>query len=176
MSLEKYLQIRKKIQTGDLLSWTSSNITGYAIRLFTKGQVNHSSTAINLTKYGGDRKFCTEAMEPGCELNNLSQRLDNFKGSVYWHQLRPEFEIYRHAIGVAAFSRIGYDYDYASIFKQIFGKVSISAKKLFCSEYVYLNMIDAKVPLSTEKKAPNPQELFTNRIFWHPPILIKGKK
>lgn len=172
--LNPYYSIRKYIKTGDLLSWHSYGFIGKCVRFFTKGTVNHSSLCIDSIEYGNGRKFCIEAMETGVELNVLSRRLDNFKGKVYWHPLNTNIHSYRKEIGTAAFKNLGVGYDFRSIFKQMFGRVSISAKKLFCSEEVYLSFVDAYVPDARRNViAPNPQELYTTHQFWGNPILIK---
>jgi len=169
-----YKNARCFMQTGDLLSWRSDTLLGAGIRLFTRGHVNHSSIVADINEYGKSRKFCLEALEGGIELHCISRRLKNFKGKVYWHKLRNEYKDYRTEIGTAAFSRIGIDYDYGSLFRQLVGRVSLNAKKLFCSEFVYLNFVDAKVPGAFKDAiAPNPQELFSSHLFWGQPVLIK---
>ena len=171
---QPYKDVRNRIKTGDLLSWRSATLLGAGIRLFTKGYVNHSSICTDIKVYGHGRKFCLEAMDFGIELNCISRRLEEFKGSVFWHPLRPELESYRDVLGEAAFSRLGVGYDYTSIFKQMFGRVSLSAKKLFCSEFVYMDFVDAKVPgAHSDAVAPNPHELFSKHQFWGLPIQIK---
>lgn len=169
-----YKQARCFMHTGDLLSWRSSTLLGAGIRFFTNGHVNHSSCVVDIREYGKGRKFCLEALEGGIELQCISKRLQEFKGKVYWHKLREEYTDYRDAIGIAAFSRIGIEYDYTSIFKQLIGRVSINAKKLFCSEFVYLNMLDAKLPGTYDwVVAPSPQVLFISNMYWGAPVLIK---
>lgn len=168
-----YSEARQYIQTGDLLSWRSSSFIGAGIRFVTGEYVNHSSICTDIKEYGRERKFCLEALEGGIELHSISRRLEQFKGEVYWHGLKPKFWEYRTALGIAAFNRIGIDYDYTSIIKQLFGRVSLDTKRLFCSEFVYQDFVDAKVPgADPDAIAPNPGELFRIHQFWGMPVLI----
>jgi hypothetical protein len=128
------------MKTGDLLQWKSNSIIGAAIRWKTKSIVNHSSLVLKLIEYEGDekRRFTTEALERGIILNYLSRRLEQFDGEVWWYPLKDDQDNNRGRIGTIALSLIGIPYDYQSIFRQVFGSVSVDARRLFCSEYCYL--------------------------------------
>jgi len=142
------------MKTGDLLQWRSNSIIGKLIRWRTKSVYNHSSLVINLQEYESPehRRFTTEALEHGVVLNFLSRRLEKFDGDVWWCPLRDEFDYKRKVIGERALSLVGVPYDYASILRQIIGKVSTEATSLFCSEYCYL-------VYGGTGTAPNPGEM-----------------
>lgn len=158
-----YLTFRDDMQTGDALQWKSNSFIGWAIRKKTKGDVNHTSMVINLTEFGTDRRFCIEALDYGIDLNLVSRRLKNFDGEVYWHPLINQTEETRIVMGRYALGTLGIPYDYKSIFKQIFGKVSADAKQLFCSEMLYLAAVEAG--FSKRKKAPTPADI-PNLGWW----------
>ena len=168
IGIEEYIQYRKEIATGDLIQFSSFSILGWLIRKFS-GYCNHSSQAIRFAEYQGlkQRRYILEALEHGIELSLISRRLEGYKGKVWWHPLKPEYQKYRRKIGALALSRIGIPYDYGSLFKNALGRVSGNANRLFCSEYVYLNCKDVGMPIKTEwqDKSPRPADML-NLGFW----------
>lgn len=155
----KYSEIRDMIKTGDMLEWSSPSLLGKTIRFFTKQKVNHTSLAISFDDYfkdGINHKFVLEAESGGIELNLLSKLLKGYKGKCYWSQLKPEFDDKRFIIGRWALLQIGTKYDYTSLLKNAFCKVSAEAEKLFCSEYYYIALKEAGIVPAT--KAPRPGE------------------
>ena len=161
--LNKYNLVRDQMRTGDLLQWRSNSLLGKLIRWKTGAKVNHSSLVIRMKEYEGleRRVFTTEALEHGIILNLLSKRLQDHAGSVWWYPLKVYMNEKRQSIGEEAFRYMGIGYDYLSLFKQIIGKVNVDAKKLFCSEYVYLCY-------GYIGKAPNPGEMMKLGIFEEP--------
>jgi len=138
--LTLYKLYRPQMRSGDLIEWGSATAIGSMIRLFTRKHVNHSSLLLNLDHFSGlkDRRFVLEALEHGVELNLLSKRLKEFKGWVYWSALKPEYNDRRDAIASWALNRVGTEYDYSSLFANMFGAVSQDAKDFFCSEYYHM--------------------------------------
>ncbi|KXH69833.1 MAG: hypothetical protein AM326_01800 [Candidatus Thorarchaeota archaeon SMTZ-45] len=173
MSLDLYKQYQPKLRTGDLLSWSSDSALGWLIRKFTKSDVNHSGMVIRFSDYeeqnGASRRFTLEALEHGIDLHLISRRLEKHKGCVYWHALQERFDEKRPLLGAVALKHVGVAYDYRSLFKNILGKVSAEASKLFCSEYVYLTftqcqftpeMSDVKAMMNwASGKAPTPADM-----------------
>lgn len=173
MKLERYHRFQQKMRTGDLLSWSSDSALGWLIRKFTQSDINHSGMVIRFQdyeeKHGASRRFTLEALGPGVELNVLSRRLENFKGRVYWHALKEEYDDKRPLLGAAALQFAGVKYDYRSLLKNVFGRVSAEAARLFCSEYVYVtfdkcqfspNCEDTKLLIQlAEGKAPVPADM-----------------
>jgi len=145
--LTEYNALRKYMKSGDLIEWGSASMIGGIIRFFTKKKVNHSSILLNLDTFAGleERRFVLEALEHGVELNLMSTRLKDFKGSVYWSPLKLEHDSLRSEIAAWALQRVGTDYDYKSLFANIFGKVSQDGKKFFCSEYYHMAMVKAGI-------------------------------
>jgi hypothetical protein len=178
MTLDLYHNYQKKLRTGDLLSWSSESVLGWLIRKFTKSDINHSGMVIRFQdfeeKNGASRRFTLEALEHGIDLNLISRRLGKYKGKVYWHGLQERFDEKRPLLGSTALQFAGVAYDYRSLFKNILGKVSAEASKLFCSEYVYLTFTkcqfkpeidDDKLLLQlAEGKAPTPADM--HKLGW----------
>lgn len=148
MKLAHYEDIRDQIQTGDMIEFGSSSIIGYSIRLFTRKDVNHTSIAVsfdNWKSYHGNRKFLLQADPEGIDLDVLSRELKNYKGKVYWYRLKEQYNHLRNDMGSWAIEQVGVKYDYGSLFKNMFGAVSATAKKFFCSEYNFFALVVGKV-------------------------------
>jgi hypothetical protein len=105
------------------------------------------------------RRFTTEALEHGIILNLLSKRLEEYDGEVYWYPLMEAWD--RTVIGERAMEYIGVPYDYGSLFKNAFGKVSADARELFCSEYCF-------ICYGFSGKAPTPGDMPGLGIFMKP--------
>lgn len=139
--LSAYLKVKDQMDTGDLIQWKSNSLIGALIRWKTNANVNHSGLVLRLQEYEGlkGRRFTTESLEHGVVLNLLSRRLEAFDGEVWWLPLKDEYaRAMRQAVGERALEMIGKPYDYGSIVRQIFGRVSADARALFCSEHCFL--------------------------------------
>jgi len=134
-----YDTLRCDIHSGDLIEWRSNTVIGWLIRRFTGQDVNHTSLALELDYFEilKNRRFILEALERGIEVNLLSRRMDKFHGHVYHVKLKSEYDSYRYHIAGWALDQLGIAYDYSSLFRQILGRVSLDAKRYFCSEYAY---------------------------------------
>lgn len=158
--LSTYNAFKDQMKTGDLLQWHSNSLIGALIQWRTKSDVNHSGLVLRLSEYEGTerRRWTSEALENGVYPILLSRRLESFDGSVWWYPLKDEWNPKRQAIGECAVALFGVKYDYRSIFKQIFGKVSADARELFCSEYCFLCY-------GMDGTAPTPAEMTGLGIF-----------
>jgi len=166
-----YQYNRSLINTGDAIQWRSSTSLGFLIRKFTGGDVNHTALVIRINNY--DRVFQLEALKPGIVLTSLSRRLAMHKGEAFWLSLLTRYDDYRPAIGEWAASFVGAKYDYRSLFRQIFGRVSAEASRFFCSEYAYLAWQNSGIPMQNPSgKAPRPCDVPALGIFG-PQVKIK---
>jgi len=156
--LKMYHAWRYAIWTGDLLEWASDTALGHVIRWFTGYDVNHTSMIIRFRNFDQARVYNLEALKPGVYPNLLSRRLKNFRGRVYWLQLKPEFDVYRAAIAREGLKYVGLKYDYRSLLKQAVSRVSAQADAFFCSELCYLANQDAGLPMTDQTYAPQPGE------------------
>lgn len=173
-SLSVYNKVKGEMQTGDRLEWRSKTYIGWAIRKVTGDFFNHTSMIIRFRRFESqylDNRFTLEALEGGIELNKLSRRLLKHKGEVYWYPLLTEYNEKRSMIGTIALDRVGIAYDYSSLTRQLFSKVSADVKKLFCSEYVFLNGRDAGLPTNMIK-APRPGKEMQALGWWDGGIRI----
>lgn len=159
------------MKSADLIEWGSASMIGGLIRLFTRKKVNHSSILLNLDTFAGlkERRFVLEALEHGIELNLMSMRLEDFKGEVYWSALKPQYDHLRGNIAAWALERIGTEYDYHSLFANMFGKVSQDGKKFFCSEYYHMALVAAGI--LPKGKAARPGE-FNKYMIHEKPVRI----
>jgi hypothetical protein len=171
MDIENYIRYRDTLKTGDCIQWKTKSVIGWLIRLFSSGDVNHTSLVVNISGYEGiaNRKFLLEARGSGVVLTSLSRRLGDHNGSAYILPLKDEFEDKRVNIGNFAFMQVGIKYDYDSLFNQILGKVSADASEYFCSEFVYLAWLNADIPMyNPDGLAPRPSDIDSLGIFKEP--------
>ena len=150
-----YRSWRPNIWTADLLEWDSETILGRGIQWFTGRDVNHTSLVVRYLNFDSERVYTLEALAKGVYPNLLSRRLQGHKGRVFWLQLKPEFDELRPAIAREAMKYVGIRYDYGSLLKQIFAKVSAQADALFCSELCYQAGVEAGLPIE-QQYAPQP--------------------
>ena len=139
-SLIRYEMLKDQMKTGDLLQWQTNSLIGKGIQWFTKSPYSHSSLVIRLSEYEGleRRRFTTEAMAHGVVLNLLSKRLFYQKGHCWWFPLKDEWDCQREQIGERALAFVGTPYDFKSIARFVFGRVSEDVQSLFCSELAYI--------------------------------------
>lgn len=136
-----YDKIKGQMGTGDLLLWKSETLLGWLIRLKCKNW-NHAGLVLRLPDYEMEThsRYTMEALERGAGLYPLSRRLAEHKGTCWWFPLHPAFSLERQKIGSRALEYSGTGYDFGSLFANAFCKVSADARRLFCSEYVFLSM------------------------------------
>jgi len=165
--LTTYNSVKDNMQTGDLLQWSSNSLIGKLIRWKTKSDVNHSGVVLCIRDYETKehRRWTLEALEHGLELNYLSRRLEKHNGRCFWHPLKKEFQYMSETIGSNMMAMAGIPYDYGSIFRQIFGRVSADARDLFCSEAVFLGCGLTGI-------APNPGEMLKLGYWEETPVVI----
>jgi len=117
--------------------------------------------------------FVIEALEQGVILRLISERLRSFNGKVWWYPLKSEYQGARNKISKWAVEQEGTPYDYSSLFRQVFGRVSAEASLYFCSELCYFAWMEAGIPVARDK-APRPGDIPGLGIF-NDPILIFGE-
>lgn len=169
--LTLYNRHKYNMRTGDLLLWRANSLLGVAIRFFSKAPVNHASLVMHFSQYEGDvhRRFTTEALAKGITLNLLSKQLEQYDGRVWWYPLRSDWESRRPMIGTTAMQYIGTPYDYKSLFRNAFGRVSADARELFCSEYCF-------VCYGLNGTAPTPGDMPSLGIFREPVLIYDSQE
>lgn len=166
--ISPYKNIRHMMKSGDVINWRSESLLGWAIRKFSKADVNHSSIVIRTDEFGSDRVFITEANASGIEMHALSDRLEKHKGKAYWLQLCTGYDSARYGARKWALDRIDVGYDYISLFRQALGRVSAEASKLFCSEFAFMALRDggAIEKIKDVTTAPMPGDMAGLGIFY----------
>ena len=182
--LIRYYFNRPNMNNGDLLEFATKSCIGSAIRWVTKKDVNHTALlwCVDEFKNIKDRKFIMEALNEGIELNLLSLRLKEYKGDVYWYPLKPKFHAYRDTVASVCLLAEGRTdelrYDYVSLVRQLFGKVSVDvSKNSFCSEFAQWVLQKSGI-LMKQAQALRPGE-FSDLGIYEPRIKIyswDGKK
>jgi uncharacterized protein YycO len=163
--LHKYYVFKELMRTGDLIEFSSNNVVGFMIRLFSRKHVNHSAMVIKFDIDGcGHRRYIVESTASGTQLNLLSKRLKSYSGIVYWSALKPEYNIHRNKLSGWALDKIGAEYDYDGLFKQIFGRVSADIRKFVCSELVQMALEQVGV-IPANKTILRPGEFHETGIF-----------
>jgi hypothetical protein len=159
-----YHKARSEMKNGDLVEFSSHSLIGNAIKYFTNKDVNHSALLFHVEEFKDikDRKFLMEALADGIELNLFSLRLRGYKGKVYWYPLKDEYDHLRDKIACLALLAEGrvdeIAYDYLSLFKNMWKKVSVDVEKnSFCSEF-YQYVLQESGVIPKGKKAMRPGE------------------
>jgi uncharacterized protein YycO len=136
----KYSQIRKDIQTGDLLAWRTNSIGGASDALLSlyqkifKAEFSHVGMAVVL----GSRVFVVEAIPPVVRIYPLSLKRD-------FHLIKCNVEQKDSYIDFL-FKWVGDDYSLLDLAKTCLG-FSTSTQSFYCSElaadfYKYVGLID----------------------------------
>jgi hypothetical protein len=97
----------------------------------------------------------------------LSRKLEGYDGQVYWYPLKDEYNELRPKIAFYVLDKIDIRYDYKSLFKQLLGRVSSDANRLFCSEVCNLAWVSAGIDTGfpTDGIAPTPDDINNFKIF-----------
>lgn len=165
--LSQYLGVQHLIDTGDLVEWCGDALVARTIRYFTGKNANHSSLVVRLPYEGNERRFIVEAVSTGLEFHLLSKQLEKADGTAMWYRLRPSWDSIRPKIGEWAFNKLAENsgYDYASLFRQITGRVSLDAQKYFCSEFVQAAYVEHGIVKCEDGLALRPGDFAPLGIF-----------
>jgi len=167
-----YYKQRPNIVSGDAILWSGRGVVSELIRFFSNGKFSHVSLVLRL--HVNDEKvrhrvFLLEAMEGGIDLNTLSGRLRHYGGEAWHFPLKCTAD-QRRKIASWALLNCDKKYDYGSLFKNILGRVSIDAKRFFCSEYYIAACVYAGILNTTT--AFRPADFPKLPIFGKPVRLI----
>jgi len=135
----------------------------------TKSKHTHSAMVLSKNGATGKRLLIAEALNCGPTVNYLSERVEKYDGVVWWFPLRNINVKQRNDANIWVWDKVCTQtgYDYRSLWKQMFSKVSIDAAQLFCSEMVHIAMMEAKI-LPEALKAFNPGELVLQPCYKKP--------
>jgi hypothetical protein len=140
MGLDLYTKEYCSLKTGDVLQWSSNNIIGRAIKLWTRGKFSHTGVVIRLPEIDSadKRRWTIEAVGKGVSLNYLSKRLEQFNGEVWAYPVKEQYRGYALEATAWIVEHVGTPYDTPGLFANLVRKVSADAKMLYCSEAVFL--------------------------------------
>lgn len=135
----QYAELRSQIKTGDAILWKSRGVIPWLIQRFSA--FSHASLVVRLDRYEEftDRIFLVEALAAGVQLRLLSERLKNHRGETFWFKPIGLSHSARTRIGTSALDVCarGIPYDYGSLFRNMLGRVSLNARRYFCSEFIW---------------------------------------
>jgi hypothetical protein len=169
-NLDLYNIYRPEMKTGDLLTYRTQGVVSTLIHIWSAD--NHAGLVLAPKEFEGEihRRWTLEAIGGGARTAYLSYVLEHLHGQAFWHQLKPEYDEFRNAIGCFALEKAGVSkYDFKSLIQMAFGVVSADAAKLICSEYVFLSWRTAGIVQGSN--IPNPSELALFGVTL-PPVLI----
>lgn len=171
-----YLEARENMKTGDCLLFSSYSPIAMGIKLWTSSPWSHSALVIRMSEYEGEERhrYYVEATSPTVKLTRLTAKMLDYTGVIAWLPLPVEMDSLRTIMGCMMLQLIDKKYDYNSILKQIFRRVSTDADKFFCSElcgYIWGIMC-------SDGKAPTPADIPGLSIFKgiEPVIIYDGRK
>lgn len=172
-TLKTYDEIRPSLRTGDCVLWQSRGLVPWVIQRWT--DYSHAALIVLLDKYAGltDRVFLVEAVSKGLQLTLLSQRIPApGKGRAFIFQPCTLHGYSQNTIRADAVTATaaGIRYDYKGLIANIFGRVSMDARRYFCSELVwakwhqagvlrYDNLTSAGQRALERNRAPRPGDL-----------------
>lgn len=165
--LSQYDGLRPLIKTGDLIEFASNGFIGTGIMAVTGRKVSHSSMVIRLPYQNSPRRYIVEAVRTGPEFHLLSDVLQHYNGKVIWYGLKSEYDSKRDAIGDWLFHELSQKkgYDFKGVLMQLFGRVSLDAKRLYCTELCELPYIEQGIIEPDPKGARRPGDLPALGIF-----------
>ena len=139
-----YNQIKDKMKTGDGLGFNHSGFIPGIINWWTRKTVD-PQFPIRLSHFGGiirfaefegtvNRRYTVEAESNGFYPRILSNYIKDYKGDIYWYQLKPAWEPFRNLIGEDIMSMIGIGYDFLGAIECGIGRANTNMRHLFCSK------------------------------------------
>ena len=163
--LTKYNMLRPLMGDFDLLQWESDTVLGRLIQWFTGGDINHSGIVCRWPNR--NRVDTIEALADGFQQHRLSPRLYSHRGHVYWHPLHPKFYStslhpkLRYDLMTVALDMRGIGYAFGDLIKQVVSRVVPGAKRVFCSEGIFIIGQTKGLPYPDKfaSAAPYPSEL-----------------
>lgn len=169
--MTSYAALRPRLVSGCAILWRDDSLISRAIRLWS--DYSHASLVLRLAVPGlHERVFLVEALASGVELRLLSRRLADYTGEA-WALAPPNLDATRQA-AIARFAldvcADGCRYDYGSLLANMLGRVSMGARRYFCSEFVWAAWREAGIVQPEHDMAPRPGDL--PRWSGLPPVRI----
>lgn len=136
---ERYTQVRERIRTGDAVLWRSRGFLPSLIRIWS--DYTHASLVVRLDEYAGlhHRVFLIEALNRGLTLTLLSKRLAETAGGAWLFQPEglDDDQIAKLRVSALVNAARQVRYDFKGLVANMLGRVSMDARRYFCSEHVW---------------------------------------
>jgi len=175
-----YNQYAPVMDTGDALLYIGNAIISHVIQWWVKSFLlpkeekdksifNHGNLVLRLAAYEGktDRRWVLDARASGVYPVLLSRYLEEYDGHCYWYPLKDQYGPQRVDIGCTALELAGKKYDFEGLVKNTIGRVSANARKVFCTESIFISYRDGG-HIVTGDKAPRPDQLPSLGVFKEP--------
>lgn len=168
MILDRYLDYREQMQTGDVIAFQGNGLYSKAIQWWTRSPYSHVALVVRFDQLGVDRVFLLHALvEGGVVLMPASFYLSRASGAAEWVPLKHPLALlkrtsYLHDLFKFSMLQLGRSYDARGILKFLVPGVKESKASYFCSELVS----DAYKHIGlTERTFVSPGELLSWPIF-----------
>jgi len=171
--LTVYNKYKDCMKSMDGFGYKSNELLGKTIRIWSPDW-NHAGLFIPLDSHSGFncRNWTLEAVKPRVHLTLLSKKLEKYNGEVWWFPLKDKYDPLRQMGERFILDYEGTDYDFKSLFKNMFGWVSLNAFQLFCSELDFFGYRHMGIVKGV--KAPTPSGLFRKYPIFKEPVKIIG--
>lgn len=151
--------VRETLFTGCAVLWKDNSPLSRAIRMWS--EFSHASLVVRMFDEGDgrDRVYLIEALAGGLKPRHISTRLAEYAGQAY--VFRPVLSRrQQNAIRLFAMDKAaeGVRYDYGGLFANIFGRISMDARRYICSEFVWAAWLHANA-VANIGKAPRPGDI-----------------
>lgn len=169
--LTVYNKYAPLMDTGDTLLYVGHGFLGKAIQLWVKTFLlgkeekerlvaNHGNLVLRLREFEGktDRRWVLDARASGAYPVLLSDYLAQYDGSCFWFPLKAQYDCNRVDIGCEALQLAGKKFDFEGLTKNAIGMVSAEARKVFCTESIFLSYRDGG-HIVAGNEAPRPDQV-----------------
>ncbi len=169
--LTTYNRYAPQMDTGDTLLYVGHGFIGEVIqwwvKIFLLGKeekerlvANHGNLVLRLREFEGktDRRWVLDARASGAYPVLLSDYLAEYDGSCFWFPLKSQYDPFRVEIGCMALQLAGKKYDFEGLVKNAIGMVSAEARKVFCTESIFISYRDGGHIVAGDK-APRPDQV-----------------
>jgi hypothetical protein len=183
--LDKYTAYRDGMKTGDWIGWKSyfspGQLIGLPIRLWQRVRyglnepINHIALLVRREFGGHERNFILESTVTdeysGLRLRLLSERLQVFRGEVFWYALRPELAVIRPCLDTVLHNVLDrmedeqIDYDTPGCLGNMWSRSPKNDANYYCSEAGYM-LLERAATLSGNNIA--------RQYFWKANTYLKG--
>jgi hypothetical protein len=180
-NIDKYLQLRDSVKTGDVLAFKSGGITGFLIGIVS--DYTHVGMIVRFNDLtGGDRVFILEALDDkGIVLMPLSAKLYQYEGQAWWFKLSApknlDEQCCRESCYQYLMQQLGKNYNYADIkkivekfFKGDYLHTLQDPNRMICSELVARALVSVGLVSIPDCSTITPGQVVKLPVFIDKPV------